>query len=336
MALSDFTLDIAHGEFLTLLGPSGSGKTTALNILAGFTDPTEGELLVDGRDVLSMPPERRNVGMVFQSYSLFPHMDVFENVAFPLRLRKVNRAEVRSRVAAVLEMVQLSGYERRRPAELSGGQRQRVAFARAVVFEPAVLLMDEPLGALDQKLREAMQAEIKRYHRQLGCTIVFVTHDQGEALTLSDRIAVMGQARIAQVGTPQQVYDQPATRYVAQFIGKTNTFDLEAAGVRRWRLPQLGLEFTESGLPAPWPAQARSLCLRPERLCRSTSTLTALQFSVEVSEVTFLGDHVQYLLRAVQGVEVQMHESRGAYSAPLQRGASLTVSFDPATAVAVT
>ncbi|MCE2690407.1 MAG: ABC transporter ATP-binding protein [Rubrivivax sp.] len=335
VALEDFTLEVQPGEFVTLLGPSGSGKSTALNILAGFTDPTEGQLTVAGRDVLAMPPERRNVGMVFQSYSLFPHMDVFDNVAFPLKLRKVSRAEIQRRVASALEMVQLPGYERRRPSELSGGQRQRVAFARAVVFEPAVLLMDEPLGALDLKLREAMQAEIKRYHRQLGCTIVFVTHDQGEALALSDRIAVMGQARIAQIGTPEDIYDRPVSRYVAQFIGRTNALELLPMGQRRWQLPGLGLTFDEPAQDAPWPAEAAALCLRPEHLRRADGRSSALEFEAQVSEVTFLGDHTLYLLRTRQAAELQLHESRGAQAAPLRRGDQVRLAFDPTTASAL-
>ncbi|MEZ5646134.1 MAG: ABC transporter ATP-binding protein [Burkholderiaceae bacterium] len=333
--LSDFSLDIAPGEFVTLLGPSGSGKSTALNILAGFADPTQGQLTVAGQDVLSVPPERRNIGMVFQSYSLFPHLDVFENVAFPLRLRKVPRQELRQRVAAALDMVRLTGYEKRRPNELSGGQRQRVAFARAVVFEPSVLLMDEPLGALDLKLREAMQAEIKRYHRQLGCTIVFVTHDQGEALALSDRIAVMGQGRIAQVGTPQQIYDHPATRYVAQFIGRTNALTLERAGAKRWQLPELGLEFDEPPEVSPWPNDATALCLRPERLSRADASHNSGQsgrhvtFDAEVTEVTFLGDHIHYALRAGTCTDLQMQETRGLRSHTLQRGESVRLTSRP-------
>lgn len=336
VVLADFTLDIHPGEFVTLLGPSGSGKSTALNILAGFADPTDGQLTVDGRDVLSMPPEKRNIGMVFQSYSLFPHLNVFENVAFPLRLRKVGQSDIQRRVRAALEMVQLASYEQRRPSELSGGQRQRVALARAVVFEPAVLLMDEPLGALDLKLREAMQYEIKRLHRQLGCTIVFVTHDQGEALALSDRIAVMGQARIAQIGAPQEIYDRPATKYVAQFVGKTNTLQLDRTGSRRWRLPGLAVEFDEPGDASPWMNHAASLCVRPERICRSSEEQDSLvRFDAEVVEVTFLGDHIHYLVRSSQGTELQMHETRGGQDTVLLRGDRLRLGFNPAEASAV-
>ena len=334
--LVDFSLDIASGEFVTLLGASGSGKSTALNILAGFVETSGGQVTVDGRNVLTVPPEARNIGMVFQNYSLFPHMDVFENVAFPLRLRKVSRDEVRRRVSAVLEMVQLDGYESRKPSELSGGQRQRVAFARAVVFEPAVLLMDEPLGALDLKLRESMQSEIKRYHRQLGCTIVFVTHDQNEALALSDRIAVMGHARVAQIGTPQQIYDQPASRYVAEFIGKTNVLALTFQDGGRVEVPDICAQFeVPVGHPA-WPRNARFVSLRPEKLHRSAAAGNSLvAFDAQVTEVTFLGDNVHYVVRAPGGVELMFRESRGHQIGLLTRGDQIRLEFDPLEATAL-
>lgn len=210
-----------------------------------------------------------------------------------------------------------------------------MAFARAVVFEPAVLLMDEPLGALDLKLRESMQAEIKRYHRQLGCTIVFVTHDQGEALALSDRIVVMGQSRIAQIGTPIEVYDRPADSYVAQFIGRTNALRLARVGPKRWQLTELGLEFDEPEHAAPWPADAATLCLRPERLRRAGARTSPIEFGAQITEVTFLGDHIHYQLRAGGGAELQMHESRGADTAPVRRGDQVRLTFDPATACAL-
>src|SRR5699024_984210 len=198
-ALEDFSLEVRPGEFMTLLGPSGSGKTTALNCLAGFIDPDRGELRVAGKNILDLSPERRQLGMVFQSYTLFPHMSVYDNVAFPLRLRKMHSADIRKKVDAVLDMVQLSEFASRMPSALSGGQQQRVAFARAVVFEPPVLLMDEPLSALDLKLRKSMQLEIKQYHAELGCNIIFVTHDQKVALVLSDRVAIMSDGMIRQV-----------------------------------------------------------------------------------------------------------------------------------------
>ncbi|MDP9365131.1 MAG: ABC transporter ATP-binding protein [Chloroflexota bacterium] len=221
-AVDGVSLAIGSGEFVTLLGPSGSGKTTSLMMLAGFEIPTAGEIYVDDRPIAAVPPYRRNIGMVFQSYALFPHMTVGENIAFPLRLRKLRRDEVTRKLREALELVQLPGYEGRYPRQLSGGQQQRIAVARALVFNPRVLLMDEPLGALDKQLREGLQLEIKRLHERLGVTIIYVTHDQQEALTMSDRIAVMNRGRIEQAGTPTELYDAPATRFVASFIGESN------------------------------------------------------------------------------------------------------------------
>jgi len=223
--VEDLNLDVRKGEFLSLLGPSGSGKTTTLMMLAGFESPTQGEIRLDDRRLDDKPPHQRDIGMVFQNYALFPHLTIAENVAFPLSVRHVSRAEQKARVKRALEMIELPHLANRRPAQLSGGQHQRVALARALVFEPSVVLMDEPLGALDKNLREQMQLDIRALHQRLGLTIVFVTHDQGEALTMSDRIAVFNKGKIEQIGTPRQVYDEPATRFVAEFIGETNLID---------------------------------------------------------------------------------------------------------------
>ncbi|MGV9799084.1 ABC transporter ATP-binding protein [Mycobacterium sp. NPDC003449] len=223
-AVDAIDLDARPGEFLTLLGPSGSGKTTTLNMIAGFADVTEGELLIDGRPVADLPPYRRNIGMVFQHYALFPHMTVVDNVEYPLRQRKVAKAQRREKVAAALRTVGLDGYGKRMPKELSGGQQQRVALARAMVYEPRVLLMDEPLGALDKKLRDSLQLEIKRIHGELGTTFVYVTHDQDEALVLSDRIAVFNNARIEQIGSPSELYEHPKSVFVARFLGESSLF----------------------------------------------------------------------------------------------------------------
>jgi putative spermidine/putrescine transport system ATP-binding protein len=222
LAVRDLTLDVGRGEFLTLLGPSGSGKTTTLNMLAGFERPTRGEILLDGRSVERLPPYERNIGMVFQNYALFPHMTVGENVAFPLSVRRMSRAEITERVQRALAMVRLEAFAERRPTQLSGGQQQRIALARALVFEPSLVLMDEPLGALDKKLREQLQIEIKLLHERLGLTVVYVTHDQSEALTMSDRIAVFHDGRIVQQGTPDALYTQPCDAFVAGFIGENN------------------------------------------------------------------------------------------------------------------
>jgi putative spermidine/putrescine transport system ATP-binding protein len=223
-AIAALDLDIRPGEFLTLLGPSGSGKTTALNLLAGFQMPTTGKILVDGKDIAALPPHKRNIGVVFQHYALFPHMTVRENIGYPLKQRRVPKAEMATQVDDALHMVSLEALADRLPRQMSGGQQQRVAVARAIVFRPRLLLMDEPLGALDRKLRESVQLELKRIHRELGVTIVFVTHDQEEALVMSDRIAIFDGGRIQQIGTAEELYDKPASQFVAQFLGESNCF----------------------------------------------------------------------------------------------------------------
>ena len=224
-AVDEIDLEVAAGEFLTLLGPSGSGKTTTLMMIAGFTPPSSGEILLRDRSIAGLAPERRNIGVVFQNYALFPHMTVAENVAFPLRMRRRPRAAVAQKVATALDLVRLAGLGERLPRQLSGGQQQRVALARALVFEPDLLLMDEPLGALDKNLRSQMQFELKRLHDELGITIVYVTHDQEEALTMSDRLAVFRAGRIEQVGTPAEVYEHPANEFVAGFVGVSNVVE---------------------------------------------------------------------------------------------------------------
>ena len=219
---SGISLDIRSGEFLTLLGPSGSGKTTTLMMIAGFETPTAGDIAIDGRSVVALPPHKRNIGMVFQNYALFPHLTVAENIGFPLKQRGIDRAARARLVAESLELVRLPGYQARYPRQLSGGQQQRVALARSIVFHPRLLLMDEPLGALDKQLRESLQLEMRRLHADLGITFIYVTHDQEEALTMSDRVAVMHEGLIAQVGTPEDLYDRPCDRFVASFIGESN------------------------------------------------------------------------------------------------------------------
>lgn len=224
LAVDDLGLDVAGGEFITLLGPSGSGKSTTLAMIAGFEEPTAGDIFIDGKSVAGVPPYKRTLGVVFQHYALFPHMTAFDNVAFPLRMRGVTKSEVGRRVQEALAIVRLRGFEERFPRQLSGGQQQRVALARAIVFNPQALLMDEPLGSLDKKLRDEMELEIRRLHNQLGVTVIYVTHDQEEALTMSERIAVMNNGRIEQIGTPADVYELPETVFVASFIGESNFF----------------------------------------------------------------------------------------------------------------
>jgi len=237
-AMDDVDLEVAPGEFFAMLGPSGSGKTTCLRLIAGFEQPTSGHISIFGEAVEGVPPYRRNVNTVFQDYALFPHMNVRDNVAFSLMLKKIDRAERYRQAEAALEMVRLSGYGDRRPGQLSGGQRQRVALARAIVNKPKVLLLDEPLGALDLKLREQMQEELKALQKQLGITFIFVTHDQGEALSMADRVAVFNAGRIMQVGTPEEIYRRPLTRFVADFVGSSNVlppdFVERLSGAKKW------------------------------------------------------------------------------------------------------
>src|SRR5208282_1331815 len=276
VAVRDVTLSVAAGEFITLLGPSGSGKTTTLMMIAGFVPASGGEIFIDDRPVGRVPPERRELGMVFQSYALFPHMTVAENIAFPLRMRHWPRGEIPQKVATALEMVKLPGYEERVPRQLSGGQQQRVALARAIVFEPRVLLMDEPLGSLDKKLREHMQAEIKRIQQQLDMTVIYVTHDQDEALTMSDRIAVMHSGRIQQIGCPTELYDEPVNAFVADFIGESNfvsgtVTEVESDGTIAVR-HQSGRVFRAAGHVAVRPGMSVVASIRPERLTLGART----------------------------------------------------------------
>ena len=262
LVVKDLQLDIAEGEFITMLGPSGSGKTTCLMMLAGFETPTHGEILLDGNIISNIPPHKRGIGMVFQNYALFPRMSVAENVAFPLKLRKIGKAECEQRVEEALNTVQLSELGNRRIDQLSGGQRQRVALARAFVFQPRILLMDEPLSALDKKLREQMQIELKHLHRKLGVTTVYVTHDQREALTMSDRIAVINHGRLQQVDTPEVIYNQPANSFVADFIGESTMLPLKTEENNQLYFDHILVD----SVPDQKSSQDWMLVVRPERL----------------------------------------------------------------------
>ncbi|HYR00703.1 MAG TPA: ABC transporter ATP-binding protein [Casimicrobiaceae bacterium] len=288
-------LDIVRGEFLTLLGPSGSGKTTTLMMLAGFETPTEGEILLEGRAIGRLPPHKRQIGMVFQHYALFPHMSVAENVAFPLTVRRLPRDVVAARVERALSMVQLGALAARRPAQLSGGQQQRVAVARALVFEPKLVLMDEPLGALDKQLREQMQLEIRRLHRELGVTMVYVTHDQAEALTMSDRIAVFRQGRIQQIGTPEEIYERPANAFVARFIGENNRMvgTVERVEGGRCAVRVGGGALLAGTCGGPLAAGEEALVsVRPEQIALGEGTADcALEGTL--AEAIYLGDHLR-------------------------------------------
>jgi putative spermidine/putrescine transport system ATP-binding protein len=297
LIVKDLNLDIRKGEFLTLLGPSGSGKTTSLMMLAGFETPTAGEILLDGRAINHVPPHKRDIGMVFQNYALFPHMTVAENLAFPLTVRGMNKTDVTERVKRSLSMVQLDSFRNRYPAQLSGGQQQRVALARALVFEPQLVLMDEPLGALDKQLREHMQMEIKHIHQRLGVTVVYVTHDQGEALTMSDRVAVFHQGEIQQIAPPRDLYEAPSNTFVAQFIGENNRLAGELVsrnGERCTVRTARGMQVEALAVNVGAPGAPVSLSIRPERVCiNAASESCANRFSGRVEEFIYLGDHVR-------------------------------------------
>ncbi|MEU3170350.1 ABC transporter ATP-binding protein [Streptosporangium sp. NPDC006930] len=332
-AVNEVSLDIAAGEFVSLLGPSGSGKTTTLNAIAGFVDIDAGEIELDGVSVASVRPHLRNIGMVFQHFTLFPHMTVAENVAYPLRQRKIPAKERAQRVQAALEMVQLGEYGARRPDQLSGGQQQRVAVARAVVFEPRVLLMDEPFGALDRKLREELQIQLRGLHRELGVTIIFVTHDQEEALVLSDRIAVFNNGSIDQVGTPAELYDRPESRFVAQFLGESNVFEgtvQEVDGVRALACPDGRFVLPPS---AADPGAEIQAMVRPEK-CRIApvgSERDGLTNALEgeVEEEIFLGSSRKLLVRTPTDRVVTVR-STAAADRGVSVGAKVVVTWDSA------
>ncbi len=306
-ALDNVTLDIAAGEFLTLLGPSGSGKTTLLMALAGFARPDSGSIRFGTEEVLLTPPHKRGLGMVFQSYALFPFLSVAENVAYPLKIRGMTRQEQATKVQAALDGVQLGGFGDRRISQLSGGQRQRVALARAMVFEPRIILMDEPLSALDKKLREHMQIELKALHRKIAATIVYVTHDQREALTMSDRIAVVNHGRIEQLGTPEELYRRPRSYFVADFIGESVTLPVRVSGQAAY----LGERRLKTAGPALDGAGPHRLVIRPELLeiadSRTGSDVNDL--SGRVQDVIYQGDSVLVLVQHESGAELTVRVS---------------------------
>ncbi len=316
-ALDDMSIDVQAGEFMTLLGPSGSGKTTLLMALAGFVSPESGSILFGKQEMVTVSPHKRGVGMVFQSYALFPFMSVEENVAYPLKIRRVSAADQKMRVEAALEMVRLDGYGGRRIHQLSGGQMQRVALARAIVFEPRIILMDEPLSALDKKLREQMQIELKALHRKLDATIVYVTHDQREALTMSDRIAVINQGRIAQLDTPEALYRRPNSLFVADFIGESAVLPVvlhDGAVVLNGRKLKTANNF--GGTSGPY-----HLVIRPEllELSPNPSDGSMNDLSGEVREIIYQGDSALVLVRVGvdQDIGVRVPTSRaGAASIP--------------------
>ena len=307
LAVDDVTLDIEDGELFGLLGASGSGKTTLLRLLGGFEAPSAGRVLIDGVDVTAAPPYQRPTNMVFQSYALFPHMTVAKNIAFGLKQARIGAQEIASRVDEALELVRLTGFGGRKPSQLSGGQRQRVALARALVLRPKLLLLDEPLSALDKKLREQTQFELMRLQRQLGITFVMVTHDQDEAMAMATRIAVMDHGRVVEVGAPRAIYERPGSRFVADFIGGANILDAEPARAGLVRLPSLGVTCPGELAGKGW------IALRPERIALSraaTSSGVALQGAVEA--VAFHGDVQLYGVRLDGGAELRVSAHNAA------------------------
>ena len=312
-AVDGVDLTVASGEFFSLLGSSGCGKTTTLRMIAGFEQPTSGEILLDGEDMAGRPPNRRNVNTVFQSYALFPHLKVYDNVAFGLKRARVDRSEIRKRVAEALELVELTGLERRKPAQLSGGQQQRVALARALVLKPAVVLLDEPLGALDAKLRRSLQIELKALQEQIGLTFIYVTHDQEEALTMSDRLAVMNKGRIEQLGPPKEVYSDPATTFVADFLGLSNILDAEAHGRSGDGCRVTMGDFELHALSGDTQRQgATKLLIRPERVRLEArdapgdgNATRPNRLPAMVERVVYLGSAHQVFVRLATGEQLR-------------------------------
>ncbi|MGZ5725476.1 MAG: ABC transporter ATP-binding protein [Caldimonas sp.] len=306
VAVDDLDLALEAGEFLTLLGPSGSGKTTTLMMVAGLQQPDAGSITLNGVSVANLPPYRRDIGMVFQNYALFPHMTVRRNVAFPLEMRGTPAAEIARLVDEALALVKLPDHGGRLPKQLSGGQQQRVALARAMVYRPALLLMDEPLGALDRKLREQLQLEIKRVHRERGISVLYVTHDQEEALTMSDRIAVFNKGRIEQIGTPEELYDRPATRFVASFIGDTNLVEGRVLGVAGG-ICEIQTAAGRIAALARTPIEAGAavfVAVRPERVVLATAQTAGAGLEGIIVEQVFLGTSRKYVVRLADGTEI--------------------------------
>ena len=328
-ALDNVSLNVAPGEFASLLGPSGSGKTTLLGILGGFIQPSSGTILFGGRDVTFTPPHKRDIGVVFQNYALFPHMSVGENVAFPLRARRLPKAGWPNKVRAALAMVGLAGYEQRGVAQLSGGQRQRVALARAMIFEPRLILMDEPLSALDKQLRETMQIELRELHKRIGATIIYVTHDQREALTMSDRVAILKDGRLVQIDRPERLHDYPANAFVASFIGEATLLP-----VRRVNCESvvLGPTILRSARPVP-DSDALMLAVHSEKLLIDDGAGDAAcnRLTGTVTDVVYQGESLRIFLALPDGTALSLrqpshHEAYGRIPPP---GGSLTVTLHP-------
>ena len=330
LVVKDLNLDVPKGEFLTMLGPSGSGKTTVLMMLAGFETPTSGEIYLDGNPISSIPPNKRGIGMVFQNYALFPHMTVKENLEFPLEVRKMKKSVIDEKVSNALSMVELQDFGNRMPLQLSGGQQQRVALARSLVFEPRLVLMDEPLGALDKNLREQMQYEIKHIHEKIGITVVYVTHDQSEALTMSNRIAVFNDGKIQQISSPDVLYEKPNSSFVAQFIGENNQLKGKVKSVNGENC----IITTESGddiqalkVNVNNSGDSSLVSLRPERVAINSSEKFENNFDAKVKELIYLGDHIRSRVEVCGNDQFIVKIPNSYMEANLKEGATVKLSW---------
>lgn len=330
-------LEIARNEFLTLLGPSGSGKTTTLMMLAGFEAPSAGSIMFDGRAIMDVPTYKRDFGMVFQNYALFPHMTVAENLAFPLRMRKIAKSEITQRVTRTLDIVKLGGFSDRKPGQLSGGQAQRVALARSIVFNPRMVLMDEPLGALDKQLREHMQLEIKRLHHELNITMLYVTHDQTEALTMSDRVAVFNDGKIQQVGTPEQMYGSPSNKFVAGFMGENNSLNAKVMKTQRGKqvlvhLEDFGAEMLVTSTEPREVGQHVKVMVRPENV-HVVKRGTSNSFTSKITDTIYHGDHLRLVFGTDADGSLTTRVRHHDVSERLREGAEVALSWKAGDAI---
>ena len=331
LVVKDLNLDIAEGEFITMLGPAGSGKTTCLMMLAGFETPTNGEIYLDKNPISNIPPHKRGIGMVFQNYALFPHMTVYENLAFPLRVRKVSKEDTDKKIDKALSMVSLTGFENRMPGQLSGGQQQRVAVARALVFDPAVVLMDEPLGALDKNLRESMQYEIKHIHESIGVTVVYVTHDQGEALTMSNRIAVFNDGKVQQLSSPDKLYEEPVNSFVAEFIGENNRFSGQVTDISKDKCKVKlddGSEILANPIVVKSSGEKTIVSLRPERALINTKEKMENNFKGKIEEVIYHGDHTRVRLNLLGNKDFILKVPNSSANMDIKLGNQINVSWN--------
>ncbi|MDD1793758.1 ABC transporter ATP-binding protein [Enterovibrio makurazakiensis] len=331
LVVKGFEMDIEQGEFITLLGPSGSGKSTVLMMMAGFEQPTHGDIFLNGNPIKTLPPHKRGIGLVFQNYALFPHMTVEENLAFPLQVRNMSKSDVEKKVKRALDMVRLSEFGHRRPAHLSGGQQQRVAVARALVFEPELVLMDEPLGALDKNLREEMQYEIKHIQEDLGVTMIYVTHDQSEALTMSDRIAVFNDGIVQQLATPEELYERPANAFVAQFIGENNRLKGDVLSLDdnhcKVQVPN-GDIITANPVAVNKAGDISTLSLRPERIVINPAQGALPNiFDAKVEEVIYLGDHLRTRVKVCDSDEFIIKTPNAEGHPDLRRGDMISIGW---------